>query len=63
MGLMLKMSLVTTMCYAKFLAQHADSAAFMQQHVAEILSSPMAMCYAKFLALKTMQYAALMLLK
>ena len=55
---MLKMSLGTTMCYAKFLAQHADSAAFMQQHVAEILSSLMTMCYAKFLALNTVQYAA-----
>ena len=50
---MLKMSLVKTMCYAKFFAQHADSAAFMQQHVAEILYSLMTMCYAKLLALKT----------
>ena len=36
---MLKISLGTPMCYAKFLAQHADFAAFMQQHVAEILQS------------------------
>ena len=34
---MFKISLGTLMCYAKFLAQHADSAAFMQQQVAEIL--------------------------
>ena len=34
---MLKISLRTPMCYAKFLAQHADIAAFMQQHIAEIL--------------------------
>ena len=60
---MLKISLGAPMCYAKFHAQHADFAAFMQQQVAEVLSSLMAMCYAKFLALKTVQYAALMLLK